>query len=151
MVKHGRPSEFFQLAWTPEVADSMGVKIGLPAHQTCFEFAALYLTLRLWADGYTSKGLAILGDNVSSLACAVSFRGRGSLTRISREIAWRKVRRAWRFKVAHVPSERNETADSLSRTAAPTSSEHKAFPAAALRGATRRDTPPVSDWWRASR
>ena len=89
-----------------------------------------------------------MGDNVASLACAVSFKGKGALCQISREIAWRKVRRAWRYIVAHVPSEENTTADALSRTAAPTATtEQRSFPAAALKGATRVEPAHLDMWW----
>jgi len=144
----GVPTEFLELSWTEQQADSVKATIGQPKSQTTFEYLALYLVLRQWGDHFWREGFAILGDNVASLSCAVSFKGKGALCQISREIAWRKVRRQWRYIVAHVPSEQNQTADALSRTAAPrATTEERSFPAAALKGATRVEPARLDSWW----
>jgi len=116
-----------------------------------FEHLALYLVLRVWADRFAQTGFAILGDNVASLGFAVNLKGRKSHSQISREIAWRRVRRSWRYAVAHVPSEQNHLADALSRTCAPAGSDHQCFPTEALSAATRQRVPDLSDWWHAVR
>ena len=123
--------------------------MGSPASQTTFEYLALYLVLRVWGDAFARQGLAILGDNVSSLGCVVNLKGRAALANISREIAWRRIRRSWRYMVAHVPSEHNGLAYALSRLAAPSGSEKREFPTRALSGARRRDTPEAAGWWQA--
>jgi len=147
----GCPAEFLEHRWTPPEAASVGATIGTPASQTVFEHLALYLALRTWADKFAQVGFAILGDNVASLGFAVNFKGRKSHSQISREIAWRRVRRSWRYAVAHVPSEQNSPADALSRTCAPTGSEHQSFPEEALRAAAWRRVPDLDHWWLATR
>ena len=111
---------------------------------------ALYLVLLTWGDSFSERGFAIMGDNISSLSCAIGLKGKGALSQISREISWRKVRHRWRFSVAHVPSEQNVLADALSRTSSPDTSERRSFPQSALSGATRKTLPPCDEWWPAS-
>ena len=128
----------------------MSASIGKPKSQTTFEYMVLYLVLLTWGDRYADQGFAVMGDNISSLACATSLKGKGALSQISREIAWRKVRHRWRFSVAHVPSEQNTLADALSRTSSPDSAEHRSFPHAELKGARRMSLPSCDQWWPAS-
>ena len=150
LVEKGRPTGFFEHRWSQAEADSLDASIGKPKSQTTFEYLALLLVLMVWADRFSRSGFAVLGDNVSSLSCAVSLKGKGPLSKISREIAWRTVRRHWRYSVAHVPSESNEVADALSRLAAPSGSEQRSFPTRALRGARRYHVPHLQTWWPAS-
>ena len=88
----------------------------------------------------------MLGDNISALANSLSLKGKGAQAQISRELAWRKVRHAWRYAVGHLPSEGKLLADGLSRTGAPDGSEQREFPAALL-SATRRAPPDTSEWF----
>ena len=148
--KRGAPKEFFELAWTETTASSIGAVVGQPSSQTLFEYIALYLLLRIWAPSFTHVGVAVLGDNLASLTLSLSFKGKAGLANISRELSWRKVRGAWRYAVAHLPSEHNGIADALSRTAATNSTEQQSFPTAALRGALRRDAPDEAEWWQAT-
>jgi len=147
LLKRGAPQEFFELAWTDSAASSIGAVVGQPASQTLFEYLALYLLLRIWAPSFTHVGVAVLGDNLASLTLALNFKGKAGLAKISRELSWRKVRGAWRYAVAHLPSEHNSIADALSRTAATNSTEKQAFPVAALSGALRRNAPDEASWW----
>ena len=61
----------------------------------------------------------ICGDNTASLEMARSLKCSGKEVVIAREIAWRMARYDWKFAVAHLPSESNVVADSLSRIADP--------------------------------
>ena len=50
---------------------------------------------------------------------AIDLRGRNLLTCVTGEISWRRARLGWAYAVAHLPSELNTAADSLSRLYAP--------------------------------
>ena len=76
---------------------------------------------------------------------ALDLKGKGPILAVSRELAWRKERRGWAFRFAHLPTERNNVADALSRL----SENPVAFPEIALSGAWRRDAPDVKDMWKA--
>ena len=76
---------------------------------------------------------------------ALHLKGRNALSKISRELAWRRARDGWRYVVGHLPSERNVLADALSRLAAPGHSA-KALPSE-LGGATRLDPPEIASLW----
>ena len=121
--------QWMEVPWTEFDLTALGLSVGNPADQTAFEYLMLFLALDAWADRARLHGLAILGDNIAALQCAVSLRGRGPLNTISREIAWRRLRRNWWYSVGHVPSEDNAIADALSRTAAPDGAERKDRPA----------------------
>ena len=72
--------------------------------------------------------MAILGDNISALQCAVTLKGKRALTAVSRELGWRRIRQGWWYAVGHIPAEDNHLADALSRTSAPEGSERKSKP-----------------------
>ena len=88
----------------------------------------LFLVLCAWASRARCHGMAVLGDNVAALQCVVSLKGRGALNSLSWEIAWRRIRRSWRYAVGHVRAEENDIVDALSRTPAPEGSERRARP-----------------------
>ena len=87
----------------------------------------------------------MLGDNLAALGGALSFKGANELNRITREMAWRKVRGGWHYACGHLPAEHNEVADSLSRLAAPPGNR-KDFPAALAASAPRDFLDPESLW-----
>ena len=105
----------------------------------------LFLCLLTWVSDYR-EGLLLLGDNVSSLASVINLRGRSVLNCIAKEVAWRRVRCGWRYAAGHLPSERNQLADSLSRLHAPKGSESRSFPDS-LSGARGRSAPDFSELW----
>ena len=146
LFRQGQPSEFMMTTWSRSTAATLGEVVGQPGGQTTWEYLTLYLSLLLWGSTFSATGLVIFGDNTGALSNAVSLKGKGSLARISREIAWRKVRYAWRFGVSHLPSEANTLADALSRVAAPAGSEKKQFPPE-LADVTRRGAPDPDSWW----
>jgi len=135
--------DYFSVAWEASMVPHLAVHIGEARSQTFWEFLALFLVLEVWADEYRSSGLNVAGDNVGALQQALALKGRGPMLEISREVAWRKARRGWSFKMGHLPSERNGTADALSRMAAP---ELYPLPRC-LRGLPRRSVPDVSKLW----
>ena len=127
------------------MAEHLGVTIGLPAGQTTWEYLVILLALEIWAARFRSSGLLLLGDNLGALEGALNHRGRGDLSKITRELSWRQVRQAWLYAVAHLPSEANVVADRLSRLHAPAGSDRKSFPPE-LSGATRRIADPMALW-----
>ena len=121
--------EFFEIRWADFDLSVLGLVTGRPSDQTAFEYLTLFFALTSWAASSRSHGVAILGDNIAALQCAISLKGRGALNTLSREIAWRRLRHSWWYAVGHVRAEDNELADALSRTAAPDGSEQRLRPA----------------------
>ena len=110
-----------------------------------WEYMVVWLSLELWGDRFRSQGLALLSDNLAALNGALSLKGKAGLSRITRELAWRKVRRGWRYACGHLPAERNLLADALSRVSAPAENA-KLFPAGLANSATRQFPDPESLW-----
>ena len=102
------------------------------------------LTLMTWGDDFSAVSVDILGDNLGSLNSGLKLKGKGPLLAISKEISWRQARRGWTYQLGHLPSERNNVADALSRLADP---KGKHWPAAALGSAARRDAPQLKYVW----
>ena len=110
-----------------------------------WEYMVIWLALELWGDQHRAEGLAILGDNIAALSGALSLKGKSGLSRITRELAWRKVRRGWRYACGHLPAERNDLADALSRLTAPKGNS-KPFPAGLTASAPRQFPDPEVLW-----
>ena len=145
MLLSGRPSEFAWCAWSEASARRLEAPLGCPSGQTTWEYFALLLALTLWATRFRKEGLAVLGDNLSSLNALLSLKGRNQLSKVTRELAWSKTRYAWRYAAGHLPSELNTLADSLSRVAAPAG--HAKEVPSELDGALRRDFPDQDGIW----
>ena len=141
-----RPVEFLQLSWSDAMASKFNVRVGEPAGQTTWELLVLFLALEVWGHEHRKTGLLLMGDNTASLSATLSLKGKSALTQITKEIAWRKVRRGWRYAAGHLPSEMNSMADSLSRVSAPAGSESRSFPKE-LESARQRDTPAWDSLW----
>ena len=133
------PISFIRMAWTKRWADRLGCTIGEPHGQTTWEFLTLLLAMLQWGTAYKDIGIAIVGDNTAALSAALSFKGRGGLTILTREFSWRKVRHRWRLATGHLPAEANTVADALSRLCAPAGHESKAFPEALV--GVKEETP----------
>ena len=118
------------------------VQVGSTRWQSYFEFLAVLLVLMTWAR--PNECLCILGDNSSSLTNAVQIKGKRSMARVARELAWRKAREGWRYVVGHLPTEVNSVADALSRLAEPTPAP---LPPGLSR-VPRIQAPAVRDLWR---
>ena len=138
----GSPVAYFMGKWTEQDAKIVGAPLGDPAGQTSWEYVTLFIALYVFASDHRGTGLAVLGDNVSSLNLALNLKGNRFLGKVSREIGWRRIRLAWRYACGHLPSELNTTADALSRLHAPGTAA-KAFPAELT--PARMITPPAFD------
>ena len=145
LILKGRISEWWALAWTAADAKHLKTEIGNPAGQTSWELLAVFLCLVLWGAAHRGPGIALLGDNLSSLEAALHLKGRGPLAQIARELSWRRAREGWRYAVGHLPTERNTLADALSRLAAPGKEAMKV--PTELRHATRRAAPISQNLW----
>ena len=143
--KGGRAVHYFEGAWTEEDARVVEAPLGDPAGQTSWEYLALFLVLLTFATDYRATGVIILGDNISSLNLALELKGDKVLGRISREIAWRRIRLGWRYVCGHLPGEQNVTADYLSRLHAPNELDKKT--PNDLIGAKRAEPPRLIDVW----
>jgi len=140
----GRFTQFFALTWPQALAEKLEVEIGMPSGQTTWEYLVVLLALILWHPEFP-KGVRIFGDNLGALQGALHLRGRAGLSKITRELSWRKARHQWRFSVGHLPTEANLTADALSRLTAPEGSERKLLPAS-VSAATRRELDVMAVW-----
>ena len=121
------------------------VQVGSPASQCFWEFLALLVSLVLWGDKFMHESLQIVGDNIGALSSALSLKGAGPLLTISRELAWRRARRQWKYVVGHIATESNIIPDLLSRQHDP---RPAAFPSAALAHAIRDSCPEVASLWK---
>ena len=102
------------------------------------------LAVELWGD--TSKPAVILGDNLPALQEAVDLKGKGSLEPLSQALAVVVAARSLTLTVAHLPTEANVIADSLSRQSEP--GNLKPWPFAPDQARLRVDTPqPPSALW----
>ena len=70
------PTGFFEHSWSQAEAATLDASIGKPKSQTTFKYLVLLWVLMVWADSFTQMGFAVLDDNVSSLSCVVSFKGK---------------------------------------------------------------------------
>jgi len=147
LYEEGQPREFLVLQWSATVAEHLHVTIGEPHGQTMWEYLIIYVSLLCWGSRCRHHGVAIMGDNLSALSGTLNLKGKSHLTKITREIAWRKCRLGWRFSTGHLPAERNIVADALSRLSAPAGADKKEFPEKQLRGASQREAPPEHEWW----
>ena len=118
-----------------------------PAFQSFWEFATLLLVLCTWGDRFCNTRIAIHGDNTAALNNALSYRGRGPMEAVARELSWRQARRGWLFGVSHLPAEFNVVADALSRVADPNGVP---WPDEALSAAAAVSPPHLSDLWTAA-
>ena len=117
------------------------VRIGDTSWQSYFEYLALLMVLIAWAQPLAV--LPIVGDNTSSLTNLVNIKGRRSMAKVARELAWRKARYGWRYVVGHLPTEVNTMADALSRLADPQPSPVPPV----LEAVTRIPAPEVATIW----
>ena len=143
--RSGLPVEFWAVTWTVADAQALQTQLGQASGQTSWELLAILVALCVWGRQHRVQGIAILGDNVASLEAALHLKGKNALSRISREIAWRRCREGWRYVVGHLPSERNVVADALSRLAAPREAAKQIPPE--LGQAKRAHPPKISDLW----
>ena len=115
----------------------------MPKFQSFWEFLMILLVLVVWGSRFTSTSLGILGDNVAAINGALSYKGRGPMPAVAREIAWRRAVFRWAFRVGHIPSESNVLADKLSRLVAPSPAS---FPPV-LQSARCVVAPTIKDVW----
>ena len=85
-----------------------------------------------------------MGDNTGALEAALQLKGAGPMLAIARELAWRRARRRWAYKVGHISTENNIVPDVLSRLHDPSPSN---FPCEALLGIQQVACPAVQGLW----
>ena len=114
--------------------------------QSFWEMLMILIGLEVWGGQLVHQQLSIIGDNTGALQNALELKGSGVMLAVAREIAWRRERRGWSYRVGHIPAEFNTIADALSRLfdepALP-------FPRKVLQHAVCRSAPKVADLWRA--
>ena len=137
--------EYFVVQWSDQSAGPWEATPGNSRFQTFWEMLMVLLVLVVWGANFQKEKLLILGDNTGALSAALNLKGKGLLSAIAREIAWRQIRHLWEFDVGHVPTELNTVADALSRLHEP---HPPRFPSSALAQAQRREAPDCSKIWR---
>ena len=124
----------------------LGATPGDSKYQSFWEMVTLLLCLVIWGRYFNTEVVALVGDNTGAMQNALDLKGKGLMLAVAREIAWRKERFGWLYKVGHIPSEYNTVPDALSRLS---DSPPAAFPREALGRATRCETPNVAKLWKA--
>ena len=138
--------EYFALHWATASAEHLGVVPGISNFQSFWEALILVLALTVWGGKFTTESVAVLGDNTAALENSLHFKGLGTDgCGLSPELSWRVARFRWAFAVGHLPGEYNGVVDALSRLGQP---HAPAYPARALRGATRVDAPDLCTFWK---
>ena len=135
--------EFFYVVWEPIA--HLRVETGSSKFQTFWEILTMLLALEQWGDNFLHEEVAVLGDNTGALQNVLDLKGRGPMLAVAREIAWRKARRGWEYRLGHLPSERNNVSDALSRL----HENPDAYPHVALKDARRVSAPDVMKLWKA--
>ena len=128
LYRENLPEAYFEVEWAQVDLSPIGLAAGNEADQSAFEFLTLLLVLTTWGDSARESGMALFGDNIAALQCAVTLKGKRALTAVSRELGWRRIRHGGWYAVGHIPAEGNVLADALSRTSAPEGSERKTKP-----------------------
>ena len=120
----GKPTQYWEAAWPPELVSRFKATIGDPAWQALWEAVAGLWSLILWAPSVpagspTPEVTLVMGDALGQLNASAALRGKGPIQAVSREIAWRRAALGWRLLFQHRPSELNGLCDALSRIHAP--------------------------------
>ena len=102
----------------------------------------LFLALCRYAPLF--PGMTYFGDNTASLQMALSGKAKHELGHVARELFLKRAKQDWCFSVAHLPSEHNEVADTLSRLAEP---GRTSSPPVELKGAAEVHVPQPSSLW----
>ena len=124
-----------------QINDAMAVEA------TGYALLTLFVVAATFSEVLSSTGALIRGDNLSSLNVANGLSSTTpAMNAIAREIAWRRIVYKWRYKISHLPAERNDEADALSRlNAVP----RRAFLKEVLSNATFAPAPLQDEWlWR---
>ena len=114
-----QPVACLVMEWTPSLCEGLKVRSGESKFLPFFEALTALAAITVWCGPGRLQSAALVGDNLAALTTAVSFRGRGDLGRVCRELALRQARWGLHLAVGHLPSEINDWADSLSRRFAP--------------------------------
>ena len=113
------PVEYIVTVWDEAFCQRFGAEIGDSGCLAFFEAVTALSAVQAWCVEGPHRHLALVGDNIAALTVALSFRGRGDLARVCREMALRQARLNLQLAVGHLPTEQNGIADALSRMAAP--------------------------------
>ena len=116
-----RPVRCFACAWRQADFAGRAVQVGRPDSQTFFEILALLLAIELWCQN--GEATVVLGDNTAALQEALALKGKGPQGELAQALAVLRCSRSLNLEVAHLPTESNHIADSLSRQADPVPAE----------------------------
>ena len=114
--RDGIAAQYTHFTWSPSTLLTLKATIGDCRFQTAYEYLTLLLAAITFSDVLSSTGAVIKGDNLGALNEALKLKSTTvTLNTISRELAWRKIVRRWRYSLEHLPAEMNDEADMLSR------------------------------------
>ena len=132
LFENGLPTRCFSFAWRQRDFDGnwrsprMNVKVGKSSSQTFFETLVVLMALELWCQD--SSPTVVLGDNLAALQDTLALKGKGPQEKVARAMAVLRCSRTLHIAVAHLATEANELADSLSRQAEPGNRKPWPFP-----------------------
>ena len=125
LSERGVPVAWWATAWTEEDARECGVKVGDHRSQALVEALAILISVRCWASFWTSLPtvLAVKSDSMAAIG-GIEKGGTtrsADINRVLQEIALSIAVSPTGLRLAfqHLPGERNQWADALSRIAQP--------------------------------
>ena len=94
---NSRPAEYTHFTWSSFTLRFLSAE-RTNRCQTLFEFLTVFLCLLTFERAVVSHGVAVGGDNLSSLQNAIDCKSTvPAINLIAREIAWRKGLRSWKL------------------------------------------------------
>ena len=131
--RQGKPVQYTHFRWSSLTLQITKTVSGDCRGQTAFEFLTLFLVAVVFGSVLQTSGALIRGDNLSALNVALNLNSTSTaMNAIAREVAWRRIVLGWQYRLRHLPAEKNDEADALSRLHAVPS---RAFPSKELQGA----------------
>ena len=148
----GVPTEWFSTTWGAEDEEHLRVVVGSHRFQSTFEALALLVAVRAWAHLWTGAPSIIQGRSDAMAAIGAFHKGRSqapAMNAVVRELNLdiASTPHGFALELRHLPGERNQWADSLSRLMEPGSGAVVPGPLRAFR--RREVSARGTSWWRA--
>ena len=127
---NGAPAKFTHFTCGETSFKVLKAVTGSADYQTSFEHLTLFIVVVTFDKILSTTGALIRGDNIGALNDALTLGSTApGMNSIARELGWRRIISRWQYKLSHLPAERNDEADALSRLKAV---PHRRFPKKAL-------------------
>ena len=115
----GAPVKYTHFTWADTNLKVLKAKNGSSDYQTSFEYLTPFIVAVTFDSVLASTGARIRGDNLGALNDALSLRSTApGMNSIASELGWRRIVSKCQYRLKHLPTERNDEADALSRLSA---------------------------------